>query len=476
MRTMIWSIAWKNVWRNKTRSVVVIVAVMLGIFGGTMATGIMQGWIALRIHDAIYIESGHIQVHNPEYMFNEELRHTIINYKEVVSTIDTMKDVIAWSPRVKMVVMAQSDWAASALILKGIDTELENRVSELNKTIIEGNFLEKKHKVPSIVIGSKAAETLKLLNYQVTTEKLDSIDTELYPPRVISKLNDFGIKRYRKENDFRKALEKKLDKKEYYKYGDGLVKYFSFYRLGIPVKLTVQNNKGELVSPVFKVRGIYKTSNSMYDAMNAFVERDVLNQVTGLNENEVHEIGIITTNNETGLLVSEKLAKYSPANNVMSWRKLSPEIAMFTDFANTIGYIYVIIILLALAFGIINTMMMSVLERVKELGMLMAIGMNKKRVFTMIMLESVFLAVTGAFMGLIVSGTLLEITSRTGINLGIWTEGLEALGYSAVIFPIMTAGNYLGILFLVIVTGIAASIWPARKALRLKPVEALRTE
>jgi ABC-type antimicrobial peptide transport system permease subunit len=149
---------------------------------------------------------------------------------------------------------------------------------------------------------------------------------------------------------------------------------------------------------------------------------------------------------------------------------------MYTEYANFLGYIYVGIILLALAFGIINTMLMSVLERVKELGMLMAIGMNKTRVFSMIMLESVFLTLTGAAVGLIITYVVVQITGRTGINLAMWAEGLEAIGYSAIVYPVVTAENYVVILVLVIITGIISAIWPARKALKLNPAEALRTE
>ncbi len=214
----------------------------------------------------------------------------------------------------------------------------------------------------------------------------------------------------------------------------------------------------------------------MFDGLNAFVDRKSLNEYTGLDSNEVHEIAILSVDNETGADIGNNLAGYIPENNVMSWRKLSPEIAMYTEYANFIGYIYIIVILLALAFGIINTMLMSVLERVKEIGMLMAIGMNKKRVFTMIMLESVFLTLTGAIAGLIFSGIVVQITNRTGINLSMWAEGLESIGYSSVIYPVVTIDNYIGILLLVILTGIISSIWPAVKALKLEPVEALRTE
>ncbi len=476
MKTMIWSIGWKNVWRNKTRSMVVIIAVLLGIFVGTMTSGFMKGWINQRVHDIIYIEESHVQIHNPDYLFNEELQFTIKEFEKVVHIIDTAKGVVAWSPRVKMYVMAQSDWAASGFALKGIDVEKEKKVSEIHKNIIEGSFLEGEYKIPSIVIGSKAAENLKLLNYQVTSGKLDSIDHELFTDEVINKLQNIGEKRYRKEKDFRSILSQSLSIQEYNKYGDKLTEYFSFYRMGIKIKLTIQNKNGEIEQPVFKVRGIYKTSNTMFDGLTAYVDRKILNQYTGLNSKEVHEIAILSTDNETGTELGERLSSYFPESNVMSWRKLSPEVAMYTDFINLIGFIYIGIILLALAFGIINTMLMSVLERVKELGMLMAIGMNKKRVFSMIMLESVFLTLSGAVAGLIVSAIVVKITNRTGINLSFWAEGLEAIGYSAIVYPVVTVLDYIGVILLVILTGIISSIWPARKALKLNPAEALRTE
>lgn len=473
---MILSIGWKNVWRSKTRSLVVIIAVMLGIFGGVMATGIIQGWIEQRIHDNIYNEVSHVQIHNEEYMKNEEIQHTISEYQKVTNVIDTIAEVTAWTPRVKLFAMAKTSWAASGFVLRGVDPEKEKAVSELYTHMIEGEFLEGDHRRPSIVLGSKAAENLKLLNYQVTKEKLDSIDMEIFPDEVINKLEGIGSKRFRKEKDFRSKLEEVLSDEELKKYGDALKKYFSFYRMRSNIEITMQDKYGDIIHPVFKVRGIYKTDNSAWDGMNAYVDRKALNRYTGLSESEVHEIAIITSDNETGVQLADKLSEYLPEQDIMSWRKSSPEIAMFTDFSNLMAYIYVGIILFALAFGIINTMMMSVLERIKELGMLMAIGLNKKRVFGMIMIESVFLTLTGALAGMVFSGIVVAILSRTGINFEMWSEGFEAIGYASVVYPFVTLENYIGITILVIITGMIASIWPARKALKLNPVEALRTE
>ena len=473
---MILSIGWKNVWRNKTRSLVVIIALVLGIFGGVMTTGIMNGWIAQRVHDCLYIEVSHMQIHNPQFMLNEDIQYTVVDYKKVLGTLDTMKGIVAYSPRVKLFAMVQSDWAASGLVVKGIDPEKEKKVSELYLKMIEGEYLNGNYKIPSIIIGSKAAESLKLLNYQVTPQKLDSIDKETYPNTIIIKLKSISDKRFRKDKDFKAALKDVLDKKDFEKYADGLTKYFSFYRMNTSIRLTVQAKDGTIQNPVFKVRGIYKTSNLMFDGMNAFVDRKALNQYTGLSDSEVQEIAIIGDDNEKVIALGDNLAKYLPQNNVLTWRKFSPEIAMYTDFMWFIGYIYVGIFLFALAFGIINTMMMSVLERFKELGMLMAIGMNKVKVFTMIMIESVFLSLTGGTIGLLISGVVTHILSKSGLNLNMWAEGLESIGFSSVIYPVVTLDNYVIVTLLVIITGMFASIWPARRALKLNPADALRNE
>lgn len=473
---MILSIGWKNVWRNKTRSLVVIVALILGIFGGVMATGIMNGWIAQRVHDCIYNEVSHAQIHNPQFLLNEELQHTIANYNTVVATLDTMQGVVAYSPRVKLFSMVQSDWAASGLVVKGVDPAMEMRVSEVHRNLIAGEYLGKNYKIPSIVIGSKAAETLKLLNYQVTQAKIDSIDRVAFPPELVAKLAPIGDKRFRKDKEFRDALRGVLTGQEIEIYGDKLVKYFSFYRMNTSIRLTVQSKDGSLQNPVFRVRGVYKTSNAMFDGMTAFVDRNALNQFTGLNDKDVQEIAIISTDNESGAMVGDKLAAYLPGSNVMSWKKLSPEIAMYSEFSAWIGYTYVGIILFALVFGIINTMLMSVLERFKELGMLMAIGMNRVKVFAMIMFESVALSLTGGLTGLLISGFVVHSLSKTGINFGMWAEGFEAIGYSATVYPTLTWENYLTVTLLVVIAGIIASLWPARRALKLNPAEALRTE
>jgi ABC-type antimicrobial peptide transport system permease subunit len=119
---------------------------------------------------------------------------------------------------------------------------------------------------------------------------------------------------------------------------------------------------------------------------------------------------------------------------------------------------------------------MVILERVKELGMLMAVGMNKLRIFSMIVFETVFLSLTGGIVGVILSYVAVLITHKTGINISNWSQGLEAMGFDSIVYPGITLPMLINVTLLVICTGIIASIYPARKALKLNPADALRTE
>jgi len=342
--------------------------------------------------------------------------------------------------------------------------------------MLVGDFLDGEHRIPSIIIGSKVAETLKLVNYNISKEKIDSMDVSLIPLEIKEKLNQLSDQRFRSKTLFQKELKKVLSQKEYDSYVDFLSKQFSEFRLNSSLILTLQTPQGELHNQLFKVRGIYKTTNTSFDARFAYVHRNVLAATVGLDESQVHEVAIISTGMEEAKALSSQLSKSLKDLTVQNWSEVSPEIAMYAEFGDFMGLIYVSIILFALAFGIVNTMMMSVLERIRELGMLMAIGMNKIRVFGMIMVESIMLSITGGAVGMILSAGILAILSRTGIDFSMWAEGFEALGYASVIYPDASVQDYVLITILVILTGMIASLWPARKALKLKPVEALRHE
>ena len=159
---------------------------------------------------------------------------------------------------------------------------------------------------------------------------------------------------------------------------------------------------------------------------------------------------------------------------VRTWEDISPVLKMLNEMTIQYSMIFVIIILVALSFGIINTMLMAIMERVREIGMLMAIGMSKVKVFFMITLETVFLSITGGILGLSISWILVEIMGISGIDLSSIADGLNSMGYSSYVYPELDLIYYGLIGLLVVVTAIFASIMPARKALKFNPAQAVR--
>ena len=117
---------------------------------------------------------------------------------------------------------------------------------------------------------------------------------------------------------------------------------------------------------------------------------------------------------------------------------------------------------------------MAVLDRTREIGMLLSIGMKPSKVFGMIMLETIFLSLTGAMIGVLVSIATISWFGQNGINLSIIAEGFNALGYSSMVYPTLGFDFYIELAIMVIVIAIIAGLFPARRAVRLKPAEAVR--
>ncbi|MEN7547714.1 FtsX-like permease family protein [Rapidithrix thailandica] len=245
-------------------------------------------------------------------------------------------------------------------------------------------------------------------------------------------------------------------------------------KLGSKIIVTLQDANGEIVGAAFRVSGIFKTPSSLFDESQAFVRKGDLEKLAG-QANTSHEIAIRMNNIEQ---VPEAIHELQAATNgqplaIESWREVEPELAYLTDSMWQINYLFLAIILAALAFGILNTMLMAIFERVKELGVLMAVGMNKFNIFKMIVLETVFLSLSGALVGIALSFALVKWINQIGINLSMFAEGLASYGLSSIIYPNLDNEFYLSITLMVIITAILASIYPAIKALQLKPVEAI---
>jgi len=475
---MIWKTAWKNVWRNKVRSLVVIASVTVGVFAGVFSIALMDGMIAQRINDALGEEISHIQVNSRDFRINNDPRIIIGDSEGALSKIRSVEGVSDISERTIITGMANTASKSAGVQVIGIDPEKEKQVFSIYSRIIPGtgDYFEKESKFNLALIGQELAKDLNIIRYSVDSSTLSRIREKGVPERIISKLIPLSGKKFSSEKQFIKEMKSLFSESEAKKYGLLIRKEAWTFREGARLTLTFLDKDNNQVGAVFRLAGLYDIANSMFEKSMVFVKNSDLKKLTGLSENEFHQLCVKIRNTDQTDEIEVIIAQKLPGLEVLSWKKIQPDLAMMTDMVLQFYLIFGIIILSALAFGIINTMLMVVLERTRELGMLTAIGMNKKKVFSMILLESVFLSLIGAVIGMIVSYILVMITGKTGINLGEAAEGFEALGYSAIIYPEIGAGFFVIVTILIIITGILSSIYPAMKALRLNPVEAIRAE
>lgn len=244
-------------------------------------------------------------------------------------------------------------------------------------------------------------------------------------------------------------------------------------KLGSKVVLTFQDTSANMVAGAFRIASLYKTANPKMDEQLVYVSNEDLQALLGTMP-MLHEIALLADTEENVPPLQARLKNKYENLRIETWKELSPELQYLDEMMDVFLYIFIGIILFALAFGLVNTMLMAVLERVRELGMMMAIGLTKPRLFFMILLETTFLTLTGALVGFLLGLVSVAITARTGISLAAVEQGMEEFGYATMLYPSLEWSYYPIIALMVIVFAVLSAVYPAIKALQLNPTEAIR--
>lgn len=237
------------------------------------------------------------------------------------------------------------------------------------------------------------------------------------------------------------------------------------------IVVTMQDLNGDIVAASFQVAGIFEVMNPIANETKIFVRRNDLGKIVGLNE--IHEIaGKTDPNIEEAILVDELKSEHQDLL-VEGWRELAPELDLILGQVKINIGIILGIIMIALGFGIVNSMLMAVLERFKEIGMLKAVGMKGRRIFFMIVMETVFMALVAGPIGCLLGYATIELLGKYGLDLSRYSEGLSEFGIDVILYPQVTYETYPLLMIGVIATALLATLYPARKAVRLKTIEAL---
>lgn len=238
--------------------------------------------------------------------------------------------------------------------------------------------------------------------------------------------------------------------------------------------LTFTDTSGNMVSSAFRVVAVYKSDNAPLDEKNVYVNIKELNVLLGI-PNSFQEVVILLRNDADVNKIQQELQQQFPAYQIESWREISPETDLMVKTVDQYSYIIMFIIMFALAFGIINTMLMAILERTREIGVMMALGTNRIKIFLLIFLETTFLTLAGTPVGIFIGWGTIVYFNKHGLDLsGMGQEMMNSFGFGTMIYPEFPTDKLTGVLIIVIGTALISCLFPAVKALKLQPAEALR--
>jgi ABC-type lipoprotein release transport system permease subunit len=241
--------------------------------------------------------------------------------------------------------------------------------------------------------------------------------------------------------------------------------------VGRRVVVMTQGADGKNREAGFRIAGLFDADGVGLEKAFVFTGLRPLQKM--LDTAAVTEVSVRLRDDRFSAAADRSLKKEMDGLDVMTWRELEPQAAAMFVYADVGILIWFIIMMLALAFGLINTLIAAVLERVQELGMLRALGMRSGAVMVQVVIESLLIVVFGLVCGIVLGMGLIGYLSD-GIDLSRWSAGVELAGLHTVLMPKFMIRDVVTVSLLSLLLGLFASAYPAWRAVRIKPLDALR--
>ncbi len=265
----------------------------------------------------------------------------------------------------------------------------------------------------------------------------------------------------------------KPDEKNGILVGEALLEKFET-KLGRKLVLMSQDTHREIASRAFRIVGTFRAEMEATEKQYVFVNRTASQKMLKL-EDGLSEIAILLPGKPDNPDVTDALKTALPSEKfeVHTWRELLPFQMAYLKILDGFMWIWYLVVFVAMGFGIVNTTLMAVFERMREFGLLKALGMKPWWILREVLTESFLLLITGMAIGNALGFVCIYALSGSGIDLSALAAGAEYAGMTRVIYPAIALRDILMSNFIVLFLGILVSAYPAVKAARFTPVEAL---
>jgi ABC-type lipoprotein release transport system permease subunit len=246
--------------------------------------------------------------------------------------------------------------------------------------------------------------------------------------------------------------------------------------VGEKVIVLAQGFGGEMTSAALRVRGIFRVGSEAMDGVYAFAPLGTVQALYDLGESVSLFAVSLQDLQELPAVVSELRSRLDPSSyEVRTWDQIMPVVVQMVEFVDVEIYVLLLIIFAIVALGVLNTVLMSVLERTREFGVLISLGTKGSQLIKLVLFEAAFLGVIGLLLGTGLGALLISYYNHHGIDFSTFAASMKDIpGALAVVFPAFKWENLVWPWIVLLIVCIAASLYPAIKAARLEPAEALR--
>lgn len=418
----------RNLVRNRWRSGLTLAAVAVAVALMVWTLAFYDGWLVQIVRGATAVETAQVQIHTAAYVDKPRVYRTFPAGDALLAAIERVPEVEAVSPRIEAHGLIGNEQRSQVVRILGVDPHRETATTPVADGLTAGRWLAAQ---PAALPG---------------------------PREVV--------------------------------LGEGVARQLRV-AVGSELVVFLEASDGSLGNDLLEVVGIVRTGNTGVDRLTVYMHREDAEFVTALS-GEVHEVAIRTTDLSRARETAEAIAsavgalRQTPPNAadarddrlvVQSWQEVLPSIQQMVVLFERSYWIMYLLVYLVAGVGILNTQRMSALERRREFGVMMAIGMRPRRMFRTLQVETVVLGLIGAVIGAAAGTAVAWYHTTAGLNLNLFTDqasfSFMGVAFSDRLYFALSIQSVIQPIIVMLVVALLCGLWPALSAARLDPVPTL---